>query len=859
LVQTVITAAHKAWSNTWLGDSHFLLADLMDRLRKKPAEAGMKPYNHSIAIIQSSGMGKSRLVDSIAERKFCFPFNIREPLGSDQYAYPPSDLEVYFYFRDPQSRRPGDEQILERMYLAFFAALFECAVPELQTLLDQHQVDADSISGTWRKHLAMGATEHIVGQNREDFYKKVKHAATQKVHSDKISLDELITMVIASGNAFTNFLRGRLQESANKSDNALATDEVLFFIYFDEAHVLTEVNRIQGQPPPRSKYHLLGRVLGRMDSLPFFTVFLSTNSWLGSFAPSTSKHPSLRDWGNVVLHAPFTELPFDTFAVNSFGVLSEKKVGVRLPDVCTVAYIVKFGRPLWYSLYESGSEKVKSEMVDFAKVKLTKGSTTKEEAVIAAISLRIILDFDISRDSARACEQRLVESHMRVVFAIPDHLEFLRSGTPSERLLAEAAAQFLNAGPKFMHEAPDILANLLNKGFLARGERGEMVGRLLWTLAHDAAIDQCGVGENSDSQLIYHRPVRLLNWLKALIAPCWHSLVLEAKPVADPNGMTLEEAFQDVYLNFSHFARADDYTVICPQLLWISLIRGFAYQCADNQKSTDLITAMHHGGLEAPICAENTSPLYGQIKNRATETDVLVNPHVGGHPINHLPTFSIVHDVGLQENRVYSHASLPAKSLRGDGRTENIHVRHYQIHIEGCSHETYAVIPNKKNEVYSLLLAATKLDHDFPRNALAANRAALIRLKPAFSAKDASSSLEWVNDAVSTFSTVEKGKGKARATALVTPSFPVGDETSDIHLNPLKDAPSLRPSQPATGMSRRSKRNSPQLASPSRIPQTVTGKREVSKQNLPQPASSSGMSRSEGQTEKEPQSKRKKL
>ena len=153
-------------------------------------------------------------------------------------------------------------------------------------------------------------------------------------------------MAIESGKAFTDFLRGRLQASTNKSDNALATDEVLFFIYFDEAHVLTEVNQIQGHPPPRSKYHLLGRVLGWMNSLPFFTVFLSTNSWLGSFAPSASKHPSLRDWGNVVLHAPFTGLPFDTFAVNSFGVLSKEKGGVRLPDVCTVAYIVKFGRPL---------------------------------------------------------------------------------------------------------------------------------------------------------------------------------------------------------------------------------------------------------------------------------------------------------------------------------------------------------------------------------------------------------------------------------------------------------------------------------------------------------------------------------
>ena len=243
-----------------------------------------------------------------------------------------------------------------------------------------------------------------------------------------------------------------------------------------------------------------------------------------------------------------------------------------------------------------------------------------------------------------------------------------------------------------------------------------MVGCLLWTLAHDAAIDQC---EKSDSsELIYHQPVRLLDWLKALIAPHWHSLVLQAKPVGDPNGMALEEAFQDVYLNFSHFARADDYMVICPRLLWVSLIRGFAYQCADNQKSTDLITAMHHGGLQVPISDKSTSPLHGQIKNRATKTDVLVDPHVGGSPISDLPTISIVHDVGLQKNQVYSHPS--------DDRMKKIHVRHYQIHIEGCSDKTYAVIPEEKNEVYSLLLAATKLDHDFPGNKFPVNRAALI-------------------------------------------------------------------------------------------------------------------------------------
>jgi hypothetical protein len=149
-----------------------------------------------------------------------------------------------------------------------------------------------------------------------------------------------------NGELFAEALRDHLTSSADKSDKELARAQVCFFIYFDEAHVLTPVKQMGARIPLRSKYHLLGRVLGRMSRLPFFTVFLSTNSWLGSFAPSASKHPSLRDWDNVILHAPFTELPFDTFAKDSFDTLLEEKGVVRLQDVCTLDYIVKFGRPL---------------------------------------------------------------------------------------------------------------------------------------------------------------------------------------------------------------------------------------------------------------------------------------------------------------------------------------------------------------------------------------------------------------------------------------------------------------------------------------------------------------------------------
>jgi hypothetical protein len=173
-----------------LGDSDVLLANLMDRLRKNLTEPGMKPYNHSIAIIQSSGMGKSRLVDSIAAVKFCFPLNIRGSLKPHQFgsvlvvfgnrnsdlccpAYPPSDHNVYSYFVEPEDRTTNDDAILECRYLAFFVALFENAVPELEAALNQIPASDGSIPGRWRTYLAIEATQYAVGQNRKNFYGKV--------------------------------------------------------------------------------------------------------------------------------------------------------------------------------------------------------------------------------------------------------------------------------------------------------------------------------------------------------------------------------------------------------------------------------------------------------------------------------------------------------------------------------------------------------------------------------------------------------------------------------------------------------------------------------------------------------------
>ena len=154
--------------------------------------------------------------------------------------------------------------------------------------------------------------------------------------------ENLATELVNRSKDFEDALRDRLAKSKNVADNALAKAEVLCFMYFDEAHVLTE------EPQNgRTKHHLLGRMLATMNDRKFFAVFLSTNSWLGALAPSPSKFPSLRDWDVTLLHVPFTELPFDTFADSAFWKLSHVNPdGPRLRDMCSLDYIVKFGRPL---------------------------------------------------------------------------------------------------------------------------------------------------------------------------------------------------------------------------------------------------------------------------------------------------------------------------------------------------------------------------------------------------------------------------------------------------------------------------------------------------------------------------------
>ena len=57
---------------------------------------------------------------------------------------------------------------------------------------------------------------------------------------------------------------------------------------------------------------------------------------------------------------------------------------------------------------------------------------------------RLLIEFNLAFPAARMLTELIVERHMRIMYVAPEHNEFIRSGEPSEPLLAEAAAKFMN-------------------------------------------------------------------------------------------------------------------------------------------------------------------------------------------------------------------------------------------------------------------------------------------------------------------------------------------------------------------------------------------------------------------------------
>jgi hypothetical protein len=213
-------------------------------------------------------------------------------------------------------------------------------------------------------------------------------------------------------------------------------------------------------------------------------------------------------------------------------------------------------------------------------------SLPTDAAKLAVLSTRLSLDF-VSRPTAQQAEEEQIASRMRMLYSVPLHREYGYSGTPSEPLLAEAAAQLhLNWGLK---ESLKFLVEVAARDSLVdRGTKGELAARFLLILVQAPA--------HYPSSGLRTRAVRVIDFLQTLFQDEWHKDMLQALPTRYAAAREIfETAFEDAFLSFTHWAKAGDDSVLRTKTLWKTAARSMAYQCVEGMPWVDLVIPIVFG------------------------------------------------------------------------------------------------------------------------------------------------------------------------------------------------------------------------------------------------------------------------
>jgi hypothetical protein len=226
---------------------------------------------------------------------------------------------------------------------------------------------------------------------------------------------------------------------------------------------------------------------------------------------------------------------------------------------------------------------VKQYLVRFAGEKLLNGSQPvgplTPEQELACLSQRMPIEFYSTTYNTRKQEQQQVEAHMRVCLKVLPGFESMVTITPSEPILSEAASDIMST-PNF--DAPKALQRVLGGFAVHRGDRGEFVVMLLFTLSRDKAI------LTRSPSTANHRVFFINDFFTHLFKPA--KRILSMLPSATrPNDAksSFANTFRDARLHFNHFIKVHQHRMISRKYLVWFMTRGAALLCGNSQAGVD--------------------------------------------------------------------------------------------------------------------------------------------------------------------------------------------------------------------------------------------------------------------------------
>ncbi|EJU02063.1 hypothetical protein DACRYDRAFT_21854 [Dacryopinax primogenitus] len=663
-----------------------------------------KIYGRCVSIINSSGVGKSRLAGQLGIGRVEDPISTNEPCrpeepllaipvnlrGANAPGWPPGDDAVRSYFEDSSRNDSGSASGHVRC-AAFLGAALSQALGSLKDIVKSNPtIGYVELIRTW--------TERMEGRDRtyrNEFWKRViaaihesspvtKSSRSSPKRKDPQDEEYNKTIVTIASDCHAEFitkprndLLAYLQEKRGQ--------RVQVIIYFDESAMLDEF------------YWILLRLTNRQpQEAPLWLMFMATNGRIKDYMPPSQDINSARLFNETMqLIDPWYYLGWDHWS----QLASKSRTMMALLSWLHASY---YGRPIWYAHKNSNPY---HDILEQGTLKLfcgVKFDPHNIDAVFAAFSVIVILDLVLHTEVAATMAERAVASHMRLFDGVERFPELAyQTHTPGEPVLALCAAYNLfESVDTFSTAFRTLVAQLAQGNLIPKGDIGELAARLLLYCPRIVAANWPDSGREPPKY------VGMIVWLEALLGP-----KLDDK---------LRKQFAGHHINFTHWLATKE------AIPWASLTRkqlanwwarGCALQCCPNQESFDALVVSYTSSVEdnAIFDPELVCLNYIQVKfkhdpdykaiDKMHATSMAIQPELSNQPhlgiLMELGTearfqdnnlFVRMTEPGLRSTRTISTKSKPGKNSIGTSSAVLGDGQMWTIEIRGNTAETYSIL-----------------------------------------------------------------------------------------------------------------------------------------------------------------------
>ncbi|EJU02226.1 hypothetical protein DACRYDRAFT_115969 [Dacryopinax primogenitus] len=471
----------KSWASEYEGNGVELFHKHITDCCEMCQGPGSSIYAKTVVIVNSSGMGKTRMIDESSKSLFTVLFVLRDTAGG----FPPSDSDVLAYFQSPRTMEDCQTAIL-----CFLKTLYDNLADMLKKQTEKMEKRKHAEIAHWfRGYLGSWDQMGAPSQERKRFFESVVNGANNMLQAQGAMPDPTFTGGRDAAGLSPRLPATDLSYQSQMIRSFQTLSELLshehpghlptVLLAFDEAHTL--LRPIDKQDRRTTIHTVLRRVFRSLNNERHMACFLSTSASITQFAAPMRLDPSSRIQWDIYHTLP----AFSSFPLNMARIQPHE---MDLTAVGKIDFMCKQSRILFRTRAEHGvHNEVGRNLVRFAKDKLLGASDTSEyddAQNLAILARRIPIDIRTNTSSALTSTNQQIAQHMRVLYKIKDKNESLITGSPSEPSISEGAKSAMSSGS---FDAAIALRRILGSPGISVGERGEMVVELLMILASDAA------------------------------------------------------------------------------------------------------------------------------------------------------------------------------------------------------------------------------------------------------------------------------------------------------------------------------------------------------------------------------------